>query len=328
MLLQRKNSKRLRFIIFIYWVLLTYICAALIWWFVALNRQNSQMANYMRQEIKKDHPLFLQQIEEIDAFEKRKEAQFLGEGITFFLLILAGAAFIYRAVSRQFKQTSEHQHLMMAISHELKTPIAIAKLNLETIQKRRLDESQQNKLIQNTIYETDRLNDLCNNLLLSSQIESEGYQLTASEINFSELLQLCVMSFSVRFPQRVFNFSTEENLCVNGDQLLLQLAINNLLDNAVKYAPKELPIAIKLAKKGETLHMQIIDEGVGIESGEKNEVFKKYYRIGNAATKASKGTGLGLYLTKKIVLQHKGNIYITNNHPKGSIFNVELNLLN
>src|SRR5690606_10624220 len=100
--------------------------------------------------------------------------QYIGEGVIFFLLIAAAAMFIYRAVSRQFKQSREQQAFMMAITHELKTPVAVAQLNLETLQKHRLEPAQQLKLIGNTLQETSRLNALCNNLLLSSQMEAGG----------------------------------------------------------------------------------------------------------------------------------------------------------
>ena len=75
---------------------------------------------------------------------------------------------------------------MMALTHELKTPIAVATLNLETLQKRKLEEPQQQKLIQNTLQEANRLNTLCNNMLLSSQIDASNYSLTNEDMNLSE----------------------------------------------------------------------------------------------------------------------------------------------
>ena len=258
--------------------------------------------------------------------ERRKTAQYLGEGAIFFLLIVAGAVFVFRAVRRQLKQGIEQQNFMMALTHELKTPIAVAKLNLETLQKRKLDEAQQQRLIQTTLQETNRLNALCNNMLLSSQIESAGYHITNEEINFSELLKNCVEDFITRFPQRSIRSQIKEGLFANGDWLLLQMAINNLIDNAIKYSPKETAISILLTEENNNIQLQVKDEGKGIAADEKNKIFNKFYRIGNAATKSAKGTGLGLYLTKRIVLQHKANISVTDNQPAGAIFTITLPL--
>ena len=208
---------------------------------------------------------------------------------------------------------------MMAITHELKTPIAVTKLNLETLQKRKLDETQQQRLIQNTLQEANRLNALCNNMLLASQIEAGGYSITKEEINFGELVNECAHDFQIRFPQRTINANTDNELFMIGDKLLVQMAINNLIDNAIKYSPKESPVIISLKKENKLIAFSVKDEGKGIADSEKKKVFDKFYRISN---KEAKGTGLGLYLTKKIAQQHKADIFVIDNNPAGSNFTI------
>ena len=319
--------KKLRYIFFIYWFLLVYILTALIWWFIALNDQNRQMAQFKTQELNVADSNYSTQVITIKQDEKRKTAQYIGEGSIFFLLILAGAVFVYRAVRRQLKLSQEQQHFMMALTHELKTPIAVAMLNLETLQKRKLDESQQLRLIQTTLQETNRLNALCNNMLLASQIEAGGYAITKDETDMSELISHCVQDFITRFPGRRIVSHVKENIFVNGDRLLLQMLANNLIDNAVKYSPRESAITVSLEEKNNNIILEVRDEGKGIATDEKEKIFNKFYRTGNSATKAAKGTGLGLYLTKKIVAQHNGNISMTDNVPTGAIFAVTLKAL-
>ena len=304
----------------VYWVLLTYIVAALVWWFIALNAQNHQMVEYEALQLKKDAPSYASDIQRITVIEKRKTIQYIGEGSTFLFFILVGGVFIFRAVRRQLRNTQQQQNFMMAITHELKTPIAITKLNLETLQKRKLEDSQQQKLIQNTIQETNRLNTLCNNMLLASQIEAGGYSITTEDINFSGMVQECVHDYSIRFPQRQINTTIATDIFMNGDKLLLQMGVNNLLDNAIKYSPKESAITITLSQQQGQINLSVKDEGKGISNEEKKKVFDKYYRTGNAATKGARGTGLGLYLTKKIAQQHGATILLEDNIPTGSNF--------
>ncbi len=216
---------------------------------------------------------------------------------------------------------------MMALTHELKTPISVAVLNLETLQKRKLDENQQLRLIQTTLQETNRLNALCNNMLLSSQIEAGGYAITKEETDMSELISNCVQDFTTRFPDRRIDQYIKEDIFVNGDRLLLQMMGNNLIDNAVKYSARESIITVSLEEKNKHVILEVKDEGKGIAGEEKEKVFNKFYRTGNTATKAAKGTGLGLYLTKKIVVQHNGNISVTDHIPTGAIFTVILKAL-
>jgi two-component system, OmpR family, sensor histidine kinase CiaH len=314
------KSKRLRSIFILYWFLLLYIIAALVWWFIALNKQNHQMAVFEISQLIKESPGYESTAAAILDQEKRKTAQYIGEGAVFFLLIGAGAFVIFRAVLKQFRQGQQQQNLMMAITHELKTPIAVAKLNLETLQKRKLDESQQQRLIENTIQETNRLNTLCSNILLSSQIETGRYSLSKEEINFSELVQNCASDFIIRYPKRNIHTNIAEDISLQGDHLMLQMAINNLIDNALKYSSKDAAVTISLEAKGNEILLSVADEGKGIEAAEKKKIFDKYYRIGNKATKEAKGTGLGLYLTKKIIQQHKAAIFLKDNIPSGSIF--------
>ena len=316
------KTKRLRLIFIVYWVLLVYIVAALVWWFIALNSQNHQMALYKISEINKDDSHYTDRFQTIVEAEQRKTAQYIGEGTIFFLLILAGAVFIFRAVRRQLKSSQQQQNFMMAITHELKTPIAITKLNLETLQKRKLEDSQQQRLIQNTIQEANRLNTLCNNMLLASQMEIGGSSMTKEEINFSELVNECVQDFKIRFPQRNLQNNITNELFIIGDRLLLQMGINNLIDNAIKYSAKESGVTVGLSQSNNQILLTIKDEGKGIDILEQKKIFDKYYRVGNAATKGAKGTGLGLYLTKKIAEQHNANISMTDNKPTGCIFTI------
>jgi two-component system, OmpR family, sensor histidine kinase CiaH len=319
------KTRKLRSVFIIYWFLLAYVLAALIFWFIALNRQNRQMTKYEMERLNPSASNYSEQVKKLDSVERRKTAQYAGEGAIFFLLIVAGAVFVFRAVQRQLKISQEQQNFMMALTHELKTPIAVAKLNLETLQKRKLDEQQQQRLIQTTLQETNRLNALCNNMLLSSQIEAGGYRITSEDTNISEVISGCVQDFMIRYPQHNIISDIRDDLFINGDRLLLQMMVNNLIDNAIKYAPKELPVTIVLSETDNNIILQVKDEGKGIAAEEKEKIFDKFYRIGNAATKAAKGTGLGLYLSRKIAKQHNANITVTDNVPSGTIFTVRLN---
>lgn len=320
-----QKTKKLQLIFLIYWFLLAYIIAALVFWFISLNKQNVMMAELKMRDLSLQGPADNGMITKIQAEKKRKTTQYIGEGVTFFLVILAGAIFIFRAVRRQLKQTVQQQNFMMAITHELKTPIAVAQLNLETLQKRKLDDTQQQRLIHNTLQETVRLNALCNNMLLSSQIDAGGYRMTNEELNFSELVLKCIQDFVSRFPLRVINHSIPQDIFLSGDELLLQMALNNLLDNAIKYSPKATPIVLTLSEAVEgPITLEIKNEGAGIIGEDKKKVFEKFYRAGNNATKTAKGTGLGLYLTFKVVKAHHGTIVLTDNVPSGAVFTIHL----
>ncbi len=316
---------KLAVVTFVYWFLLLYMIAALAWWFIALEKQNSIMTSIRIAELLKDDPDYLKKFDAIQEISNRKTAQYIGEGITFLALILVGAVYVYRATRRQLKFSAQQQNFMMAITHELKTPIAVAQLNLETLQKRKLAEDKQQKLITNTLQEANRLNTLCNNILFTSQLDAGGYSVNFQELNLTDIVETCVDDCKSRFTERVITEAIEENRLMQGDPFLLQMLVNNLLENALKYSPKNLPIHVSLLTLGTKIGISISDLGQGIDNQEKKKVFDKFYRSGNENTRKAQGTGLGLYLCKKIAETHNGYISVTDNQPNGSTFTVLFN---
>ena len=131
------KTKRIELIYFIYWILLAYIIAALVFWFIALSKQNQQMTFYKLERLETSSASYPQQVSAIEKEKKLKTAQYIGEGSTFLILILAGAVFVFRSVRKQLRQSQEQQNFMIAVTHELKTPIAVTRLNLETLQKKK-----------------------------------------------------------------------------------------------------------------------------------------------------------------------------------------------
>ena len=298
--------------------------AAFVWWYVALVKQNELLTATKIETLIAKGEVDKQHIATIEAFAARKTKQYIGEGLTFLMLFFLGAIYVYRSLLKQLKYSTLQQNFMMAVTHELKTPIAVTQLNLETIVKRDLKPEQQQHLIQNTLKETKRLDALCNNILLASQLDMGQYETNKQMVDLTAITVQCVQSFEERYANRKCISSIDTNIQMLGEPLLLQLMINNLLDNANKYADPGSPIFIDLHLSGKEIKLAIKDEGVGIALEERTKVFDKFYRVGAEQTRTTKGTGLGLYLCKKIVTFHSGSIFIQPNQPKGTIFVVQL----
>lgn len=321
-----QERKKLMKIGVMYWFLLIYITSALGFWYYSLEKQNIQMSNYRLNELKMDDPHYLEKVDQVNDERSRKSNQYMWEGLTFVVLIAIGAFYVYKAFRKLFNFQSQQQNFMMAITHELKTPIAVAKLNLETLLKRDLPAPQKQKLLENSLNEINRLNNLTNNILVSSQLEVQRYQSIKDEIDFSNLVDVCVGGFETRFPDRNWKVDIEHGMNVYGDALLLEILVNNIIENAIKYSPKESIITCNLQKLNNNAVLEIIDEGVGIAANEKKKVFSKFYRVGNETTRTTKGTGLGLFLCHKIAKDHRGMIKIKDNSPRGTNFTISLPL--
>ncbi len=316
------KTKKLATITVVYWFVLLYIIAALVYWFISLQRQNTRMSDLLLNELRRDDPAYQKQAAKILDAKGRKTAQYIGEGTTFLALIIIGAVFVYRATRRHLTLSHQQQNFMMAVTHELKTPIAVTRLNLETMQKRRLDEPRQQKLIEITLQEVNRLNSLCNNILLSSQLEAGEHKVSKNQIDISEVAKRVLHDFQSRHPLREITGSIDVGLMVTGEELLLELLLSNLVENAIKYSPKNSPVHLALHKDETAIRFIVKDQGPGIPEEERHNIFEKFYRVGNEATRTAKGTGLGLYLSKQIARDHNAVIAVKDNESKGSIFTV------
>lgn len=275
-MIQSFRKHRLAFITLVYWFLLIYIVAALVWWFISLENQNAQMFAYKLEQLNRSDTSFQNNLRQIDIERQRKTTQYIGEGVTFLLVILIGAVFVYRATKKQILLSQQEQNFMMAVTHELKTPIAVTKLNLETLQKYKheLDEQKQQKLITNTLQEADRLNVLTNNILAAAQLESPNYRISKQQVNLSNLVNDSIKDFRNRFHHRMIEAAISNNIFVMGETMLLQMLVNNLLENAFKYSPENGVVKVDLKKEHGKAIFKIADEGEGIPDQEK----KKYLR--------------------------------------------------
>ena len=314
------RNRRLTIVTAVYWFLLLYIIAALVWWFIELERQNRDMAAIKLRSIAANESRYQQQVDKVNEETRRHTVQFAMEGITFLVLIMLSAGYVYRALRRQIRLQQQQQNFMMAVTHELKTPIAVSKLNLETLQRHQLSKEKTDKLISNTLQETNRLNQLANNILVSSQLDGGRYKVTREEIDLSLFLQDTIDEFSQRFPDREWICDIQNGIEFIGDPLLIGILINNLVENAYKYSPTGSRIEVRLHATEDQVVLQVLDEGPGIPDNEKKNIFQQFYRIGNEQTRSAKGTGLGLHLCKKIAADHNGKINVKDNHPKGSNF--------
>ena len=296
--------------------------AAFIWWYVSLEKQNNEIAAIKFQSIQINDPSLKAKTHAIQDFQLRKTKQFIGEGLTILVLFLLGAIYVYRSLKKQLRYADQQQNFMMAVTHELKTPIAISHLNIETLLKRDLDTSQQLKLLEATLKETKRLDSLSTNILLTAQLDMGQYEANKQLVNVSELLRQNIKSFQERYPSRICNTMVEDAMEIQGEPLLIQLLINNLIDNANKYAPVTEPIYIHLQSHQNMIQLIVKDQGPGIAAMDRNKVFEKFYRVGAETTRTTKGSGLGLYLCKRITEFHNATIQLTTNTPTGSIFTV------
>lgn len=315
--------------LFWFYLLVVYIIAQFLWWtysMVDLNKELSLLKAEVNLLKGASSDVIIQQGNELNSLLRKRWIMISSEGAVFLGILLLGVYQIRKTLKREMALGQQQKNFLLSVTHELKSPIASAKLQMQTLLKHELDRERQKKILENAIGDTSRLNSLVDNMLLAAKIENGGYITALEQVNVSDFMNQ-LMSQTVH----TFNYSQSINLAI---EPLVELAIDktnftsivlNLLENAVKYSPGNTTIYIALKKKGEQVVLSVSDEGVGISDKDKKTIFDKFYRVGNEETRTAKGTGLGLYIVNYFTKQHNGRIVVRDNIPQGTIFEITFN---
>ena len=316
------------------YLVIFYMLIAFAWWWVLLYSKNKD-AYYAKVELLKmgmvaegifhsnEHFLHTKDYLELTKKYQRQEWMIFGEASVFIISLVIGIWLINRGYNKEIEIAHQRRNFLLSITHELKSPIASIRLVLETFLKRKLKPEQIERFGKNAIKDSERLNELVNNLLFAAKLET-AYQPHLEPIHLDELTNDLVDSLSEKFPMVTFSKKIHNEIpSFEGDQNGMVSVVTNLIENAVKYNFTEQPkIEVNLKEENGKIILEISDNGIGISDKEKKKIFERFYRVGNEDTRTTKGTGLGLYIVSQIVKAHHGKITVANNHPKGTIFKI------
>lgn len=286
----------------IFYVLSAYVVVQFIWWGYHLID--------LTQEINKESEVI-----------GKRVAMIMGEGAVFLLLLLVGIWQIRRSIRKELKLSQRQKNFLLSITHELKTPLAANKLYIQTVKKRELDREQSNELLQKAIEENVRLERLIDNVLNASRLENNALIPNKENIDLCGLIHSNVDRFESMKDDIRIRVECTEGVMLYADRFMIETILGNLLENALKYGGDE-ELEVYARQAGQNVVFGVKDLGPGIEKEHRNDIFKKFYRLGNEETRSQKGTGLGLYIVQQLVKIHGGSILCVDNEPRGMDFQI------
>jgi len=304
-----------------------YIILQFIWWEILLVKQNNsiieQKQKLLELSISNDSDLIFQ-VKELHAKKVKQTLMIVGEGTVFLLLLLYGIFKIKQAHDRENKLTQQKNNFLLSITHELKTPIAATKLQLQTLIKHQLDPQKQQELLQHALTENERINQLIDNVLLANQLNSGGFKLNKSNINFSHVISdCCNRYYSELISNNQLELIIQPDIRIITDENAVISILTNLINNAIKYSQNNVNIKVELSKGKNGIELSIKDNGIGIPSEDAENIFKPFYRVGNEETRRTKGSGLGLYIVHYLCELTNFKVSFYPNQPKGTVFKIE-----
>ena len=310
---------------------MVYMLLALVWWTVLLSKNNELLFN-KNLEI---HKIQIQNIAGLSDQEKvtynslkdeyrTKKHMIFGEGLVFGISLIIGMWLIQKAYNKEIENNKKQKNFLLSITHELKTPITSIGLISETLIRRKLNPDAQALMLESISLENKRLETLVSNLLMATQLDN-NYVFNFEKVSPLELLEKINKTTSITFPDVRIELKHKENTQeIECDVESIISVFSNIIQNSIKYSDSPAILQIDIINYKTQVEIIFSDQGSGIPENEKTKVLQQFYRIGNEDTRKTNGTGLGLYIVKKIVEGHKGSIVIKDNVPKGTSISIIL----
>lgn len=248
----------------------------------------------------------------------------LAEGGLLLTLILAGATVIFIYWSKQHRLNQMQRAFVSNVTHELKSPVASIQLALETMALRNLSPGQANEFLAMMLDDTDRLSTLIDRILGAARIDKMHghYQLRSVSMRHfvEEVIEQDRHLFEKEGHKVLLERGADARVAI--DREAMRMVLGNLIENAARYSPRETAIRLRLHRDLRRCRLDVTDQGMGIARKDLKNIFKMFWR---AESNQASGTGLGLYIVKHIVKDHRGKVWASSPGPgRGTTFCVSL----
>ena len=240
-----------------------------------------------------------------------------------------GTLLVINEVTQLRRLENLRKDFVANVSHEIKTPLTAIKGFVETLHQGNVDEPEESERFLGIIQKhVDRLSSIIDDLLSLSRIEQEDERQAIEFENkpikdiFESAVQICRSKAEEKKID--LHLACEENLSSYMDPTLLEQAVVNLLDNAIKYSEPNSAIHLTANLSDSEVKIIVEDQGIGIAKKHLSRLFERFYRVDKARSRKLGGTGLGLAIVKHIAQAHGGQVTVKSTAGKGSTFTIHL----
>jgi len=246
-------------------------------------------------------------------------------------LTVAVAASYQHFVVRRALRTAEterkrYQQAIHFVTHEMRTPLTAIQGSSELMGRYNLSDEKRKQMAEMINQESKRLARMIQTFLDVERLSDGQMELKREQFTVCQIVEACLQRVRPLGERKNITIQTAGELegALEGDRELMEYAVYNLMNNAVKYSGPDTGITISCRAAGDNLRLSIQDQGIGMDAKELKQIFQKFYRTKRAEASGEKGTGIGLSIVEQIVHHHGGNMEVTSQPGKGSCFTVVL----
>jgi signal transduction histidine kinase len=294
---------------------IVWLAITLIWviWFVGAQQEIASLAQRFGKEF----------------FDSRVTVSILVVGCVLLGVLLVGTITLFVFGQRQTYQARQHRNFVSSVTHELKSPLASLQLSFETMATRELDPPTSARLMRMIGTDIERLRRLVDQILVAGRLDrgALGTDDDVQEWDFRQLIASVQENLIYLDPDvgSRLEIKAEPGTVVRAPRQALLLVLSNLLENAVKYSPRDTKIIAACVDQRNETHIYVRDQGHGLDKKDMRRIFKMFHRSESAVKKAIPGTGLGLYIVRSTVRILGGRVWVESpGRDQGTTFHVSL----
>lgn len=307
---------------FLFWGAVTLFLLVIAWWMVFFYGEAERIVARVGES---GVSLSGEEIAALQDAVRENLRMFLFEGAALALIALGGVLFVVRSMRREVEMHRQQRDFLSAITHELRSPIAAAQLQVDSARDKRITEEQHDRYLNNTLLDLERLNATVEKLLTAARASSGRIQLHLEMIDLARLTEKVVNRMRATAGEEpTLEFTAVGPVPVFADAQALETIVENLLSNAIKYGGEPPQVEVHVRRLGDQALLEVGDRGQGITAKEARLVFTPFVRGESELVKRRPGLGLGLYLVSELCRALGGSVHARGRKGGGAVIQVSL----
>lgn len=293
------------------------------WWMFYFLHQSDYLLSRMARQGAELSP------EQVGALRQATDASmrmFLFEGAFLGLMLAASVGLVVRSLHREVGLHRQQRNFLSAVTHELKSPLASARLYVESLLLGRAEGEKRERYMRHALQDLDRLRSMVEDLLKTAQYSTTGPTLRLERFDLALFAEKQLERF-VREESRErasLSLTTHGQVPVEMDPTALETMLRNLVSNSVKYGGETPRIEVKVAGEGDQAVLSLRDHGPGLAGADPERIFDPFVRGGDESVRTRPGAGLGLYIVRELALAQRASVRASDEATGG--FRVEIRL--
>lgn len=296
-------------------VLLLYAALAC-WWVYFFSTETTWIVEHVRAA---GGDLSPEQVERLRDVTSGNARMFLFESAFLFVLLFGSGWLVLRALRREEALVRQQGNFLSAVTHELRSPVASARLYIESLQLGRVDPDKRERYLQHALEDLQRLSDTIDELLQGRSLMERGLALHPESLDLAAQVRRALERLAALHAASgaTLELDAPQPVAALADPVAVDRILDNLVSNGVKYGGEQARVVVSVRRHGRWAELSVRDHGRGLQGLDKARIFEPFVRGGEESVRTQPGVGLGLFIVRELARLHGGDVTVED-RPEGA----------